>query len=127
MGDAIAPKVAEKMLTEWQEATGAELDADTQATISRAIRSGRLDFDTSSEVFSLNLVKPIELENGETVDRLEISEPTVQQISDASKTKNEFEQSMKILSYVTGQSVSVLNRMRMRDMTVAGALLNFFG
>lgn len=128
MGDKINAKVAEEMIERWQEITGAELDPETQATISRAIRAGRLDFDEDSEAFTLLLVKPIHLENGDVIESVQIEEPTAQQISDAArKVSGDFQQSLKIIEYVSGLPAGIANRMKMRDITTAGAILGFFG
>ena len=127
MQEVVSPQAAEEMLQEWIEATGAELDPDTQAILTRAIRAGKLDFDTELEVFTLHLKKPLTLENGESISSIQISEPTGQQLSDATKnTKSEFDQSMKIISYVSGNPLAVIYRLKMRDMSIAGAVISFF-
>jgi hypothetical protein len=50
-------------------------------------------------------------------------------VRDANRTggKDQFEVSLRLLSYVTHQALGVLDRIGQKDLTSLGVLFNFFG
>ena len=124
--DAVEAKAAQDMLDAAVESLGADPSEDDRETFVTAIRKGRLDFDEQSETFSVYLRKPIELDNGDTVAKLELSEPTACQMRVAGKSIDEFEQSLLLIGYLAGQPVSVIERMGSRDLTLTSRVLGFF-
>jgi len=122
----VSKEAAEDMLQEWQRIFDAELDSDDAARISRAIQSGRLDFDEDTETFNMHLVKPVELKDGTNVTELEITELDASQLKSAMTASDPMEQSVKMLSAVSGQPVAVIDRLKMRDFALGGAVCSFF-
>ena len=125
--EVVAPQAAEEILGRWQEVLDVELDADTQGVLVKAIRSGRLDFNEDTEEFTIILRKPIELQNGDTIEKLTLSEPSGEQIGAASKSADTFQQTLKIIASLSGQPLGVVNRLKMRDLNLAGSVISFFG
>lgn len=124
--EAVSEKAATQMLDRILEATGAEIDEAQRSQMQRAIQKGRLDFDEDAEQFTVYLRKPVAMDNGETLDRLELTEPTAGQMRQAARANDDFEQTLRLISLMTGQPVSVIERMGARDLTVAGGVLSFF-
>ncbi len=122
----IAEEVAREQLEKMITAFGADLDPENKHSLLRAISAGRLDFDETEESFTIMLVKPIQLENGETVETLIITEPDFSQVQKASKSKNEIDQTLFLLSSITGHPAGVIGRLKMRDLTLCGTVLSFF-
>jgi hypothetical protein len=123
---AVSEKAAKEMLSRMVDVTGAEIDEEQREHFIRAIQHGRLDFDADSEAFTVYLRKPVDLDNGEALDRLEISEPTAGQMRQAARANDDFEQTLRLISLMTGHPVTVIERMRARDLTLAGGVLGFF-
>ena len=102
---------------------GVTIDEDNRKRVARAIGRGLITYADGE--FELKLVAPIALENGKTVDKITVAEPTAEQIKRA--TGDELTMSIKLIAAISGQPVGVIDRMKMRDLTNAGALLAFFG
>ncbi|ORC37263.1 hypothetical protein B4O97_03475 [Marispirochaeta aestuarii] len=113
------------LLESWEEKFDTVITADRDRLI-RAIEAGRITYSEGSETFIIELVKPINLENGDTLTMLEVSEPTVEQLRQAQKIKDEFAMSLRLLSQMVGQPEGVLGRMKARDMNLAAAVMGFF-
>ena len=119
--------IAETYLAEWIETFEAqEFDDDTRALLLRGINSGRLDLNKGTEEFTLKLIKPVELDNGEVIEAMKISEPSVHQLRESQRDRDDFTKSLKLLAAITGHPVGVLERLKSRDMTLAGAVMGFF-
>lgn len=95
--------------------------------ILRALKSGRLDFDTAEQAFTVELQKPITLDNGQTIDVLTLQEPTADQIRKANKINDPVELAVRLIGYATGQPEGYIGRIRQRDLNLLGALVGFFG
>jgi hypothetical protein len=127
MKQVIDKETAQGFLNDWMESLGYNLDeGDEKEKILSAIQEGRLDFDADKEEFSYTLRKPIVLENGQTVAQVKIYEPEALAVQTAGKLKNEMEMTIRLLSSITGQPLGVINRLKLRDMTLMGHLIGFF-
>jgi len=124
----IAREVAEAEVRRWAEQLGADLGVEGPAeNVVQALMAGRVTFDEKAETFLMSLRSPVVQENGETVRDLLLAEPTALQLRDASKaTKDEMEIMSRLLSYITGKALGIVQRLRQRDLLLAGALLSFF-
>ena len=123
----IAREVAEAEVRRWAEQLGAEIPGGPPENVVRADMDGRIMFDEKAETFLMRLRSPVAQENGETVTELLLGEPTALQLKDASKaTKDDMEIASRLLSYITGKPLGIIQRMRQRDLLLAGALLSFF-
>ena len=128
----IAREVAEAEVRRWAEQLGAELPmvagtVTPPENVVQALMAGRVTFDEKAETFLMSLRSPVVQENGETVRDLLLAEPTALQLRDASKaTKDEMEIMSRLLSYITGKALGIVQRLRQRDLLLAGALLGFF-
>jgi hypothetical protein len=117
---------AQATLAEWTQLFGSELDEDTRGILLRGIASGRLSFDWDSEKFNVKLIQAVELQNGEKVESISITEPTVDQMRSANMVKDDFAATLAVLSSASGQPLGVINRLKMRDLSLAGSVLAFF-
>lgn len=124
--EVICREAAEEEIREWENFFDVELDEETQNKITRSIVRGDLTLDTGSRFFTMKLVCPIKLENGETLDSLKIEEPRSDQMLAAAKAINEMDIMMHLLSATTKQPLGVLGRLKLRDLLLAGELFNFF-
>jgi len=122
----ISQEKAYQLLDEWLKAFDTEMVGPDREKIARAIGSERLTYDPGSQLFTIILNVPIQLENGEEIIHLDIAEPTVDQLKNASRVKDEFMMSLKLLSQISKQPEAILSRMKMRDMTLASLVLGFF-
>lgn len=123
----VAREVAESEVRSWAEVLGTSFDPAAAGPIVAAVMAGRVIFDAASESFTVQLRKPIKLENGKAIDSLTIGEPTGGQILAAGKLKDQVSQSYSLLASVTGlDSPALIERMVQRDITVASGLLGFF-
>ena len=128
MSEIVCRESAESEVQLWAEHFGVTLDLPDRERIVRAVMDGRLSFDDVAETFIYRLRKPVTLENGDTLSELRINEPSTGKIRDANKiTKDEFEVSVRLLSYVTGHPLGIIDRICMRDLTTTGTLFGFFG
>lgn len=103
------------------------LDAENRERILSLIEKDRLIFDEEREEFTLRLRKPIELENGKTIEELLIKDPTAEQLQKADKSDGGFALTLRTIGFVSGQPIGIINRMRSRDLTAASSVLSFFG
>lgn len=127
MADKICREAAEEEVQGWCETFGATPDLDSREKLVQSLMSGRIMFDVDSGAFTIQLRKPIQLENGKTIDSLKIDEPDFDQLGKATKTKNEVEQAKFLISYITGHGVGVIGRLKARDLALCGSVLDFFG
>jgi len=125
----IAREVAEAEVQRWCERFDASLDLADRERIVRVLMAGRLSLDESKDEFCYRLRSPVTLENGSKLEELRIGEPSTGMVRDANRTggKDEFEVSLRLLSYVTHQALGVLDRIGQKDLTSLGMLFNFFG
>lgn len=124
MKEVIEREIAEELAQSWAD----ELDSSVTVSekVIKAVMRGRLDFQKGS--FNYILLTPVELQNGETLTAVEIAEPTVEQLRESSKHKgDEMETTIRIISALTDKPIGVIGRIKMRDITLIGELLGFFG
>jgi predicted DNA-binding antitoxin AbrB/MazE fold protein len=74
----------------------------------------------------VKLIQAVELQNGEKVESIAITEPTVDQMRSANMVKDDFAATLAVLSSASGQPLGVINRLKMRDLSLAGSVLAFF-
>ena len=125
--EVICEEVAAEEVQKWADLFEVVLSPETEQKLTRTVQVGRLSLDEGTSTFTLKLRKPIELENGKTVDELTIREPTAAEVRSVSKGGGEVEQVIKILSAVTGQPLGVIGRLKLKELTVCGEIFNFFG
>lgn len=94
--------------------------------VMRALVAGRLEWDAAEQSFTYELIKPIKLDNGKTIDMIELAEPTAAQMKKASDARDEFDQMLRLIGYCTDQPVGYIERLKSRDLNVLGALVAFF-
>lgn len=102
------------------------LDPETTEVVARALRAGRLDWDASEQQFMIELRSPIQLDNGEKITELILAEPSAAQIKKAQAIKDEFEQSLRLVASCTDQPIGYVERLKVRDLNLLGALVGFF-
>lgn len=123
----LSDEAAQAVLADIETDLDIQPGKEEQRVVLRAIRGGRLEWDASEQTFMVTLAKPIQLDNGATVDTVTVTEPDAGQMKKASATKDDFEQSLKLVSYATGQPIGYIERLKLRDLNLLGALVGFFG
>jgi len=122
----IAEEVAREEILLWQEALETELtETEIQAMLPTVTR-GRVIFDELKESFKITLRSPILLENGNSVDFLEIREPTAEELENANKVKDEMAMSMRLFATLSGHPLGVIRRMKQKDMIAISSVFVFF-
>jgi len=122
----IADEVAREEILLWQEALETELtETEIQAMLPTVTR-GRVIFDELKESFKITLRSPILLENGNSVDFLEIREPTAEELENANKVKDEMAMSMRLFATLSGHPLGVIRRMKQKDMIAISSVFVFF-
>jgi len=120
----IAREVAESMVALW--AARLDVDEPPSAHVLRAIMSGRLDYSDAG--FRLRLSAPVELDSGAKLDEVTIREPSGRELRETSRSnRDEMDTTLRLLAELSGQPLGVVERIKMRDLTVLGELLGFFG
>lgn len=102
------------------------VDPETTEIVLRALKSGRLEWDAEEQQFAVELKNPIELDNGKTINMLMVTEPTAAQIKKAQSISDQFEQSLKLVASCTDQPIGYIERLKVRDLNLLGALVGFF-
>ncbi len=126
MKPIIAEEVARAEIELWQEALETDLsETEIQAMLPTVMR-GRVLFDEQKESFKITLRSPIELENGKSVDFLEIREPTAEQLETANKVKDEMAVAMRLYAALSGHPIGIVRRMKQRDMIAISSIFIFF-
>lgn len=126
MKPIIAEEVARAEIELWQEALETDLSETEIQAMLPVIMRGRVVFDEQKESFKITLRSPIQLENGNTVDFLEIREPTAEELEEANKVKDEMAMSMRLFSKLSGHPLGVVRRMKQRDMIAISSIFVFF-
>jgi hypothetical protein len=124
----VAREVANTEVTLWEEHFGATLDDPSRVAIVQAVMAGRLALDDATEEFTYTLRRPVMLENGGTLAQVKMREPTTGQLRDAQKgNPDDFNVSLRLLCYITGQAAGIMDRIGQKDLTAMAALIGFFG
>ena len=126
MKPIIAEEQAREEILLWQEALETELtETEIQAMLPTVTR-GRVIFDELKESFKITLRSPILLENGNSVDFLEIREPTAEELENANKVKDEMAMSMRLFATLSSHPLGVIRRMKQKDMIAISSVFVFF-
>jgi len=121
----IAKDVAEDMVKNWEADLESELSQSSRGIIVRAVSNGRVDL--ADGVFTVRLVSPIALKNGDTVETLKIREPNARDLQKAAKgNRDDMDTTIDLISALSGQSVAVIDQIAQRDATLISQLLTFF-
>ena len=123
----IAEEAAEEEVQGWCDNFEVTLDIGSRERIVRAVMAGRITFDGQAETFDIQLRKPIDLDNGESVTSIKLKEPDTRNLRDANKAKDDFEMTLRLLSCVSGHPLGVMERIKQKDLILAGEMFNFFG
>lgn len=126
-GTKIAREAAETEVQGWCERFGVTPGPASLESITSALMAGRLTLDEAREEFTIRLRSPIRLENGEVIEELTIGEPDARQLRDANKSKDEFDQTLRLLAAVSGRPLGVLERLKQKDLILVGEVFGFFG
>jgi hypothetical protein len=139
MGEVIAREVALAEIAGWAEHFGNVPDAGEHEVLMRALQAGRLSFNAEREEFVYTLLKPVELENHDILDKLTLAEPTAGQFASAFRVLKvrkdgnaavgelDLMGTVKQVASCTGKPYSVIERVRKRDFDILQALVGFFG
>lgn len=125
MTEKLCREAALAEIKTWGVVLGVDIGEPSDGIIS-AVMAGLVTLDEPSRTFSISLRSPVWLENGQELGALKIAEPDGRQLRDAMKGENKMDMSMRILSAVSGQPLGVIERLKQRDLTLAGELMVFF-
>jgi len=114
-----------RMLKFWRVGN---LDPDFKPKLINAIMDDRVTLNEETETIKINLVKPIKLENGDSILYFEAKEPTVKQMEllDKEDGSAKVEQTAFMISLMTNQAIGIVERLQSRDFSAVGALTGFF-
>ena len=121
IADDVAAKELDNILAEFD----AEIAVEQRGVLLRAIKRGGLTY--SDGVFTLRLLVPIEQENGKKLEDITITEPSVGQLKQSTVAGDEFATTINMVSAVSGIALGLIDRMKARDITLAGVVFAFFG
>ena len=121
----IATDAAAVELKLFEEEFDVDLEPDQKRAVLKSITRGALIYDAGK--FVLQLIVPIEQENGKAITEITIAEPDVGQIKAAEVRGDELATTLKLISAVSGIPLGLLDRMKSRDITAAGSVFGFFG
>lgn len=125
-GIVIAEDVAIEIVKGYETEFDLELDEGTLARLVRMTTRGRLDRGDDGS-FIITLRCPIDLKNGETVEKLVMRQPCVDEIRQAAKKGGgDFEVGIRLLSIMAGLPFGVIGQLKQRDFIDAGTILAFF-
>ena len=139
MSEVIAREVALSEIQGWAEHFGQAPDEGEHQSLMRAVQGGRISFNAEREEFGYTLLKPVALENGDTLSTLTVSEPTAGQFAQAFRVLKvrqdgggavgelDLAGTVKQVAACTGKPYAVIERVRKRDFDVLQALIGFFG
>jgi hypothetical protein len=139
MSEVIAREVALAEIVRWAEHFDRAPDAGEHDTLLRAVMAGRLSFNAEREEFCYSLLKPVELENKDTLTTLTVAEPTAGQFAaafrvikvrqDGASAVGELDLigTVKQVASCTGKPYTVIERVRKRDFDTLQAVISFFG
>jgi len=102
------------------------IEPDMSEGVLRALKAGRLEWDSADQVFTVQLINPVVLDNGETISILTMSEPNALQLKKAQAISDVFEQSLRLVASCTDQPIGYIERLKIRDLNLLGALVGFF-
>lgn len=141
MDYVIDEKTAGIELAAMEEEFG-QLEKAQRPIVLDAIRRGKITLDVAAATVTYELQRPVDLENGKELTRLEFHEPNAGEIqrinrgfsisADASgkasiDTGDVDAQLARLLSVICGQPSGVINRIKRRDWAVLHGLSAFFG
>lgn len=127
MSDKIAPEAAKAEIEGIEKHFGAKLKEEDRALLERMVAEGRISFDSGKETFAYRLRVPVECKSI-TVTDITLKEPTGGQLRDMGKAgRTDLDASLALLTYITGQTLVVVEALKQRDLLVLTALLGFFG
>lgn len=105
---------------------GISINHDEADVVLRALQYGRLEWDAAEQTFLVQLQNPIQLDNGQKIGELTLAEPTAAQMKKSQAVADTFEQSLRLVGYCTDQPVGYIERLKVRDLNLLGALVGFF-
>lgn len=130
ISDEVAILEFNKILDFWEiEIDNSEESRGNKEKVINAIKRGRLTFDEEKEVFKYKLRKPVEQENKDFLNELVLREPIARELTSSSEKNqdNVFKMTVKLISNSSGIPIGIVERIGMKDLTVIGSLMAFFG
>ena len=125
--DVICREAAAEIVRGWEDHFDTVLSPETSEKLVWTVMKGRLNLDEATSTFTLKLRTAVQLENGKAVDELTIREPTAKEVRGVGRDGGEVAQVIRILSAVSGQPLGIIERLKLKDLTVCGEIFNFFG
>lgn len=121
----MSPDAAQDELSRIEDSLDVAIPDEARQAVLRALSSGRLSWDEAEQEFTLTLRKPIDA-GSVTVTDIVVREPNAGEMTKANRVQDAFDQTIKLLSYVTGQPMGYIERIGSRDLVLLGTLIGFF-
>lgn len=131
----IEKEAALEIIRDWADYFNEPFDDDTMmdSSLLKAVMEGRADLDQDKEEFSLELRKPITLENGETLSSIKVKDPGASYLLDKQKVMQkgkimemELDVTASQMTLSTDLALGVLRRMSTHDVNTINNMLAFF-
>lgn len=127
MKTVMAEEAARDEISLWADHFEVELSEVEIKSILPTVMRGRITFDESKESFTITLKSPINLENGQIVNAIEIREPTAAELQEANRNKaDEMTLAIKLYSKLSGQPMGVIQRIKQKDFIAIGEVFGSF-
>lgn len=97
----------------------------TKEKVVSAIMRGKLNFNEKEESFTYKLRKPLELANKEIINELTLFEPETQALLSLAN-QSDLQMSIRMIANSSKQPIGVIERLKMKDITILGSLMAFF-
>lgn len=110
-----------------------EMQVIEDSSMLKAVMEGRADLDESTEEFTLELRKPLTLENGQSLSSIKVKDPGASYLLDKQKVMQkgkmmemEIDVNASQMTLATDLALGVLRRMSAHDVNTVRDMLSFF-
>ncbi len=132
MADKICREAAEeevaRIIDFWEVDPEGDDWEESKKRLIFAIQKGRIILDEEKECITLNLVKPIEKKNGETIEEMHFHEPNASdlKVMDRYKENELMAKTIHLVSRMAGLPIEIIDRMASRDVSTMGSIASLF-
>jgi hypothetical protein len=123
---------AEELLTNWADCmeldTDSELFEDAKDELSNPVKLQKLTFDPETEIFSLQLIKPVTYNDGKEIHIIEIKECDFEskRVLQKYKENESIASACAVISSYISQPISIVNKLKDRDINRINAVIMCF-
>lgn len=131
----ITKEAAMEIIKDWCDFFNEPIDEQTieNSSMLKAVMEGRLDLNEDTEEFTVELRKPLTLENGQSVSSISVKDPGASYLLDKQKVMKkgnalemELDAVASQMTLATDLPLGVLRRMSTHDTNTVNEVLGFF-